>query len=137
MKRLVLIAGLIGLVTAIGANAADAPTNAPPPAEHRPMAMNLLPPRVLNALALTADQKTKYDALDASFKKDAADLRAKSGESGTRQEFRELHRSYLDKVRAFLTNDQKEKLQTALEHARSMRRGENTGSASPAPAGNN
>jgi hypothetical protein len=135
MKRLVLIVGLIGLVTMIGANAADDSTNAPPPAEHRPprpMPTNLLPPRVVDTLALTADQKPKYDALDASFKKDLADWRAKNGENGNRQELRELRRGYLDKVRAFLTDDQNAKLEKAIEAGRGMRGGQNSSTNPPA-----
>jgi hypothetical protein len=135
MKRVVLIVGLIGLVTITGARAADDSTNAPPPTEHRParpMVTNLLPPRVLEALALTADQKTQYDALDTSFKKDVTDWRAKNGENGNRQELRDLRRSYLDKVRAFLTDDQKTGLQKALEAGRGPRGGQSPSTNSPA-----
>ena len=80
MKRGIITACLIGLVTAVGARAADDSSNKPP-AEHRPTrpmapAMDsLLPPRLLDELALTADQKTKYDDLNAAFKKDAAKWR--------------------------------------------------------------
>jgi len=142
MKRVVLIVSLIGLVTITGARAADDSTNAPPPTEHRParpMVTNLLPPRVLEALALTPDQKTQYDALDTSFKKDVTDWRAKNGENGNRQELRDLRRSYLDKVRAFLTDDQKTSLQKALEAGRGPRGGQSPSTNSPAtppPPGN-
>jgi hypothetical protein len=40
------------------------------------MMENLLPPPVLEELALTPEQKTNYDALAAGFKKDAAKWRA-------------------------------------------------------------
>jgi Spy/CpxP family protein refolding chaperone len=141
MKRGIIIACLIGLMTAVGARAADEPA-AKPPAEHRPMGPmmdNLLPPRVLDDLALTPDQKTKYDDLLAGFKKDAAKWRAdnnydpekareemsKAREAGDKETMKKLadqrkglmdiRKSYVDKVRAFLTDDQKAKLDKALE----------------------
>src|SRR5579871_6576717 len=112
MRKLALIVGLMGLVAFAGAYAADDGSNAPPPAARPPRPMNLVSPRVLDSLVLTSDEKTKYDALDASFRKDLADLRAKGAE---RQQFRDLRTSYLDKFKATLTEDQKSELQKALE----------------------
>lgn len=144
MKRGIIIACLIGLVTAVGARAADESTNKPP-AEHRPMrrmapAMeNILPPGMLDELALTADQKTKYDDLNAAFKKDAAKWRTdnnydpekareemrKARQAGDHEALKkledqrkglmDLRKSYVDKVRAFLTDEQTTKLEKALE----------------------
>jgi hypothetical protein len=85
---------------------------------------NLLPPPVLADLALTPDQKTKYDALAAGFKTDFAKWRESNPDTGAppspeaRQALRDLRKSYTDKVRAFLTDDQKTKLDQALERMR-------------------
>ena len=161
MKRGIIIACLIGLVAITGARAAD--TNAPPPKPPgdqrpgRPMGMmdNLLPPRVVDDLALTADQKTKYDDLQAGFKKDAAKWRAdnhydpekareemtkarEAGDESTmkklgeqRKGLMDLRKSYTDKVRSFLTDDQKAKLDKAMEHGPG--RGPRGGPGGPPP----
>jgi hypothetical protein len=125
MKRAMIIACLTSIVIAAGALAADNSTNAPP-MPHRPMMRNLLSPPILNELALTGDQQTKYDALDASFRSDVAKLRASNGPSsgtatnappsGGRQAFRALRKSYIEKLRAVLTADQNAKLTQALEN---------------------
>ncbi|MGO9244913.1 MAG: hypothetical protein ACLPT4_04255 [Verrucomicrobiia bacterium] len=127
MKRAMIIACLTSVVIAAGVLAADDSTNAPPPRPMRPMMRNILPPRILEDLALTADQQTKYNSLDASFKSDVAKLQANNAPpggtatnappSGGREAFRTLHRSYIEKVRAFLTADQNAKLTQALENA--------------------
>ena len=128
MRREIITACLIGLAATIGVRAAD--TNAPPkpPQDQRPPRPNmdnLLPPHVVDDLALTADQKTKYNALAADFKKDFDAKRESNAGSGgppspeARQAMRDLRKSYTDKVRGFLTDDQKTKLDQALEHARS------------------
>jgi Spy/CpxP family protein refolding chaperone len=142
MKRGIAVICLIGLVATTAARAAD--TNAPPlpnPTAHRPMMDNLLQPRVLEELALTPEQKTNYDALAAGFKKDAAKWRADSGYdpekareemsearaaddkvtiqvvTNERKGLMDIRKSYVDKVRAFLTDEQKATLDKALEHA--------------------
>jgi Spy/CpxP family protein refolding chaperone len=128
MKRGIIIACLIGLGAAISV---QAETNAPPkpPREGRPMGNrpnmdNLLAPPVLDELALTADQKAKYDTLAADFKKDVAKWRAahEASENGpsaeARQAMRDLRKSYIDKLRASLTEDQKAKLEKAQERMR-------------------
>ena len=129
MKRRLIIACLIGLMAPLGVRAQG--TNAPPkpPGDDRPMRArpnmdNLLPPPVLGDLALTPEQKTKYDALAADFKKDFAKWRESNPQTGAppspeaRQAVRDLRKSYTDKVRAFLTDDQKTKLDQALERMR-------------------
>jgi hypothetical protein len=146
MKRGILIVCLIGLVAAVGARAAD---------DSRPMrgGMNLVPPPVLEKLALTPDQKTKYDTLNASFKNDLASWRSThnsgggSGSGGTtnnvssnRQGLKELHKSYMDQFRASLTSEQTVTLDKALENLRNNRGGHG-GTNSPAnppppPTGN-
>lgn len=124
MKRAVIVACLTCIMIATGSSyAADDSTNAPPPVAHRPMRPmmdNILGPRIFDALALTSDQLTKYNALNADFKKDFAKFRANIGTNavpGTgRQEFRELHQSYIEKLRPILTPDQNAKLTQALEN---------------------
>jgi Spy/CpxP family protein refolding chaperone len=143
MKRGIIIACLIGLAAGLTAQAQE--TNAPPkpPAGNgpawgggnRPMMDNILMPRMLEELSLTADQKTKYDALEKDFKSDLAKLReANKGDMQKgRQAMRDLRRSYQDKVRAFLTDAQKTTLDKAQERARSMRGQGGPGGATPPP----
>ena len=160
MKRRMVIACLIGLVASVGVRAADE-TNAPSTGQHRPMRAgmdSLLMPRVLDELTLTAGQKTQYDALDASFKKDTAKWRKdnnydpekaaeemrqakESNDQATlkklaeqRKAIRDIRRGYLDKLRAALTDEQKSKLDKALENmmGRGPRGGPNS-DAKPSP----
>jgi hypothetical protein len=156
MKRGILIACLIGLVAAVGARAADDPsTNSP--AQHGPMRGgmgDLLPSHLLEKLALTADQKTKYDSLNASFKKDLAALRSSNtsgSESGSsagstnsvssdHKGMRGLRKGYIDQLRPSLNSDQTATLDKALENMRNNRSGQggsnsNTKPSTP-PAGN-
>jgi hypothetical protein len=149
MKHGIIIACLIGLTAAIGVRAADEPAT-PPPGHGgggRPTMNSILSPTVLQQLALTADQKTKYDDLNESFKKDAASLRATSqstgtstngpsgGQSDNRQAFHAMRKSYVDKVRLFLTDEQKTKLDSALEHGpgHGGHGGPNGGAGTPPP----
>jgi hypothetical protein len=162
MKRGIIIAYLIGLMAAVGARAAE--TSPPPPkptGDQRParpnMMENVLPPRVLDELALTADQKTKYDDLNASFKRDAAKWRAdnnydpekaraemqKAREANDQEAIKklgdrrkglmDLRKSYTDKLRGLLTDDQKTKLDAALARGpgRGPRGGPNPGGPPP------
>jgi Spy/CpxP family protein refolding chaperone len=142
MKRAVIIACLTSVVIAAGAYAADGSTNAPPslpPHPMRPMLVNLLPPRVFDALALTADQQAKYNTLNESFKSDVAKLRTNSQSSSTnavpgagRQEARELRHGYIEKLRGVLTADQNAKLTQALENmGHGRREGGQAGGANP------
>ena len=160
MKRGFVITCLIGLVTATAARAQETNTPPPLPPAHRPMGPmmdNLLPQPVLEDLALTPEQKPNYDALAAGFKKDAAKWRADNnydpekareemrmahdaGDQATiqkltdqRKGLMDLRKSYVDKVRASLTDEQKAKLDTALEHARQMRGGPGPGGTTPPP----
>ena len=107
----------------------------------RPKMDNLLPPPVLGDLALTPDQKTKYDALAADYKKDFAKWRESNPPTGeppspeARQAVRDLRKSYTDKVRTFLTDDQKAKLDQALERMRSRGRVARGSGGSGGPGG--
>jgi protein CpxP len=130
MKRGIIIACLIGLVAGLTAQAQETNTPPKPPpgnrsGGNRPMMDNIIMPRVLDEIALTADQKTKYDALEKDFKGEVAKLReANNGDMQKgRQAMRDLRKSYQDKVRAFLTDEQKAKLDKAQERARAMMRG--------------
>lgn len=164
MKHGIIIACLIGLMAAVGARAADEPA-AKPPGEHKPPAPlmdAILMPRTVEDLALTPEQKAKYDDLSASFKKDAAKWRADNNydPEKAREEMRkareakdqeamkkladqrkglaDLRKGYVDKVRAFLTDDQKAKLDKAVQGGPGRwRGGPNTDtkpSAPPPPA---
>jgi hypothetical protein len=142
MKRGIVITSLIGLAAATAVRAAD--TDTPPltnPSAHQPMMGSLLMPRVVENLALTSGQQASYDALAVDFKKDAAKWRAdnnydpekareemtqarNAGDQATiqkltdkRQGFVDLRKSYVDKVRAILTDEQKVTLDKAFEHA--------------------
>jgi hypothetical protein len=122
-----------------------------------PMMDHLLQPRVLEELALTPEQQANYDALAAGFKKDAAKWRAdnnydpekareemgqarQAGDEATiqkltnqRKGLMELRKSYVDKVRAFLTDGQKTTLDRALEHAHDWSGGHGPSGAPPPP----
>jgi hypothetical protein len=156
MKRGIIITSLIGLVAATATRAAD--TDTPPlpnPSAHQPMVGSLLMPRVLEDLALTSGQQSSYDALASDFKKDAAKWRADNnydpekareamgqardaGDQATIQKLTDqrkglvdLRKSYVDRVRAFLTDDQKATLDKALEHAQNWGGGHGPGAALP------
>jgi len=158
MKLGIAVICLIGLVAATAARAAD--TDTPPlpnPSAHRPMMGNLLPPRVLENLALTSEQQANYDALAAGFKKDAAKWRADNGYdpqkereemsqaraagdqatiqvvTNERKGLMDIRKSYVDKVRAFLTDEQKATLDKALEHAHDWSGGHSPSGALPSP----
>lgn len=154
MKRIVLVTCLIGLMAAVGARAADEPSTSTAGGHHaaRGGMDSLLPPRLLEKLDLTADQKTKYDTLNASFKKDLAKLEggstsstnstSSSGNTGhsNRKGIRELHKNYMDQFRPSLTSEQTATLDKAAEDMRNRRSGQSgTNSAakpSTPPSGN-
>ena len=123
---------------------ADDATTTPPAGHHGlrgsgPMLDQILPPKIVEGLALTAEQKTTLDGLNASFKTDAAKWRAENPvdeaaikqahESGDKEVMRklaekrqglmEIRKGYLDKLRASLTDEQKTKLDKAIEEMRS------------------
>lgn len=99
-----------------------------------PMLEHLLPPRVVEDLNLTADQKATFDGLESAFKKDAEKWRSehrqnpeefrKARESGDkealqkigedRKQLMETRRSYMDKLRASLNDEQKSKLDESI-----------------------
>lgn len=137
MKRTMLVACLIGLIAAVGARAADEPSTSTTGEHHSPRGAmdSLLPPRLLEKLDLTADQKTKYGTLNASFKKDLAKLESSSTSStnsvsssnaghSNRKAIRELHKSYMDQFRPSLTSEQTAILDKAAEDMRNRRQGQ-------------
>ena len=138
---------------------ADDSTNPPaPPAHHgahgAPLLEHLLGPKILEGLALTAEQKTAYDSLEAAFKKDAAKWHAdnpideaavkqarETGDKEALRQFREkrqglidIRKGYVDKLRASLTDEQKTKLDRALEEMHNKPHGQHgTKPGTPAP----
>lgn len=136
MKRGMIIACLIGLMAAVGARAADE-SSSPSTGEHhsaRGAMDSLLPPRLLEKLDLTADQKTKYDSLNASFKSDIAKWQSSHSSSststnsastehasGNHKGLRELRKSYMDQLRPSLTSEQIATLDKAAEEMRNRR----------------
>ncbi len=148
MKCKMMMICLMGLMATIGAHAADdtggSSTNPPSSGHHgaRPAIDNLLPPRLLEKLELTTEQKTKYDSLNASFKKDLAKAESSStstnspstGHRGMR-EMHELRKKYVDQLRPSLTTEQTATLDKAAENMRNRREGQSAGSAStPKPS---
>lgn len=123
---------------------ADDATNTPPAAHHGPrgsMLEHILPPHIVEGLTLTAEQKTAFDSLETAFKADAAKWRAENPvdeaalkqarESGDKEALRKLRekqqglmdirKGYVDKLRASLTDEQKTKLDKAIEDMRSRK----------------
>lgn len=131
---------------------ADNATNTPPPAHHGPhgngpLLEHLLPSHIVESLVLTAEQQTTFDGLEAAFKKDAAKWRAdnpideaavkQARETGDKEALRQLaekrkglldiRKGYIDKLRASLTDEQKAKLDKAIEEMRTRQpRGQHT-----------
>jgi hypothetical protein len=152
-----LLAGTLAIAQTNG-NKPDAPPGKGPRGGRGPgpgaMLDNLLPPRVLDELKLTTEQKSKYDALQAAFKKEAdawktanpdwQDKMRKAREDGDRETMRKLaeerkpvmdaRKANVDKFRETLTAEQKETLDKAMERARG-RRGPGGGPGGPGPGG--
>jgi Spy/CpxP family protein refolding chaperone len=148
MKQYKMLATMAAIALALGAFSvatANDETNQVKPARRGPgPALNhLLPPRAVESLNLTADQKTKYDSVEADFKSAAAKWREahpadpealrKARESGDkdalqklrdqRKELMDIRKSHVDQVRATLTDEQKAKLDKELEGMREHRPG--------------
>lgn len=121
-----------------------------------PAMEHLLPPRAVEDLNLTADQKTKLSSIEADFKSAAAKWREahpadpeafqKARESGDkdalqkmrdqRKELMDIRKAHVDQLRATLTDEQKTKLDQSLEKAREH--GPGHGRKGPkGPAGDN
>jgi Spy/CpxP family protein refolding chaperone len=107
--------------------------------------MQLIPPRLMDDLALTAEQKAKVEVLQADFAKERDKLRASetnnpefaklrdemraARDAGDREKMRslreqlvpyqkpilDLRRQYMDKVRSLLTDEQKKTLEEAIQ----------------------
>jgi len=155
MKRTLIGLATLALALSFAAHTNAQTTNAPAaPAGHR--SGDLLPPPIVNMLALTPDQQSKYNALKAQYQqereawfKDHQDELDKirheihlaqstndvSRMSELRQQQHEaikpvydLRKSYVDKVRDFLTDEQKDKLDKAFPQWKG-------GPGHPTPAG--
>ncbi len=166
MTRSMIIACLAGLVAVVGARAEGPPANEPVRERRQVQARmeNLVPPRLLEELALTAEQKTKYEEIQAKFAKeseawkdahksemeqdresfeaarasgDPAKLQAAREQiMAHRQPMMQLRKTSMDAFRAVLTPDQNKKLDQAREHVReSMVEPGGPGSKAPAPGG--
>ena len=123
---------------------ADDATNTPPAAHHgshgkKPPFDHILPPKVIESLALTAEQKTALESLDEAFKKDAEKWHAENPideaalklarenhDKAALHEFNEkqkglmeIRKGYVQKFRALLTDEQKATLDKELEEMRS------------------
>lgn len=106
-----------------------------------PLLEHLLPPRLVSELKLTAEQKAKYDELEAAFKKDAAKWREEhpmteadrealrkarqEGDKAKLEKFAQQRKglmdkrkAYVDQFRTVLTPEQQKQLEEALEQAR-------------------
>jgi Spy/CpxP family protein refolding chaperone len=145
MKRLILLTTAIAVLSSVAVGAAEGPGPAegkhgPPPPNKR----GLLPQRVVDELALNADQTAKYHDLNAQFTKerDAYLASHKIENLSVREEFRtakekgdqakldelrakrreamkpleDMRKKYIDQLRAVLTPDQISKLDAAKEH---------------------
>jgi hypothetical protein len=150
-----LLAGSLAIAQT-GGDKPDAPKGDGPRGGRGPggpgaMLDNLLPPRVLDELKLTTEQKSKYDELQAAFKKEvdawktahpnAQEQMRKAREDGDHEAMKKLaeerkpvldaRKANVDKLRESLTTEQKAALDKAMEQARN-RRGPGPG----APSGN-
>jgi Spy/CpxP family protein refolding chaperone len=141
MKKFVIMMAAITL-TALAAQAGEGKhlnPNAPGPRTGQ-MRDQVLPPRVVDQLNLTADQKTKLDALNASFKKDVdaweqahpnfKDEVQKAREAKDKETMKKLmeerkpvfeaRKKYIEEFKATLTDEQKKTLgemkSTAMKH---------------------
>jgi len=173
MKRLVVAATAAVLLTGVAAFA-QGDTNQPPKPPGGPrgpggpggqqLTLPLIPPRLMNELKLTADQKPKVEAVVSEFDKERDKIRASqtnnteiaklrddmrvAREAGDREKMRslreqlapyekpllDLRKDYMDKVRALLTDEQKKTLDDAVQ-----RRGAGgpRGPGGPPPGGGN
>lgn len=116
---------------------------------------NLLPPRALDELKLTTEQKAKYDELQAAFKKEAdawktahpnaqeqmrkarddGDEAAMSKLREERKTIMDARKASVDKFRESLTAEQKEALDKSIEQARNRRGQGGSGGGGPGGGG--
>lgn len=138
MKRTLILSAVLALITSVSVYADEGKGKPPGGGPGRHGDMGLLPSRLVEDLALTADQKTKYAEIETNFKAAAkkyrdehpisdADREAmrKARESGDKEAmakyreqgkgFMEIRKTYVDQVRATLTPDQVKKLDDARE----------------------
>ena len=155
MKRLMIAIAAIALLTTAAVRAGEGKENHPAKGPGSPggprFDMPLVGPKLENELALTAEQKTKLDALQAEFSKQRDKLRAEqkdnpdmvklrdemkaAHQANDKEKIRQLHeqlmerdhpildlrKQSMDKVRALLTDEQKKKLDEARDRVREGR----------------
>ena len=145
MKRVIIAIAAVAMLLPFATTRTEAQnTNAPPPG--RPGGLrpgdSILPPPIVSKLALTADQKTQYDTLNAEYKKEHdAWISAHQAQMDTLQQqmqaarkandrdkmdnlreqrrdlmkpVNDLRKQYLDKARGLLTDDQKKTLDSSF-----------------------
>ena len=142
MKPVRILTATVALALVVGGLTARAedgekegPRHGPGPG---PMLEHLLPPRVVDELNLTTDQKSKLADLESAFKKDAEAWRKahvhnpeesrKAREADDKDSLKKLaddrrqlmdtRKNYVDKFRASLTDEQKKKLDDHLSEMR-------------------
>jgi hypothetical protein len=135
-----LLAGTFTMAQS-GEGKPDAPKGKGPGGGPGQMLDNLLPPRVLDELKLTTEQKSKYDELQAAFKKEldawkaahpnAAEQMRTARENHDeaamdklreeRKSVLEVRKANVDKLRQSLTTEQKATLEKSIEQARNRR----------------
>jgi Spy/CpxP family protein refolding chaperone len=137
MKKFVIAITIIAVV-ATAAQAGKNKDNAggPPPGVRKAaMQGQLLPPQAVEMLQLTADQKTKFDELNAAFQKDleawqqahpnfhadlqkareAQDKEAMQKLVAERKPVMEARKKYMEQFKVTLTDEQKAKLEAMKE----------------------
>ena len=153
MKKLVIMIAAIAIV-AIVAQAEEGKQRAEsggPGARKALMEGQLLPPKVVEDLSLTADQKTKLDEMSAAFKKEveaweqahpnfkdevkkareAQDKEAMKKLMEERKPVYESRKKYIEQFKASLTDEQKKKLED-MKPKMGRRQGPKPGGPAPA-----
>ena len=152
MKRLIIAVASMALLAGPVARAGEGKENHPGKRPGGPrVEMPLIPPRLMEDLALTDEQKSKVETLQAEFAKQRDKLRAEqqnnpeivkqrdemkaARQANDKEKLRQLHeqlmerehplldlrKQYMDKVRALLTDEQKKKLDEARDRIREHR----------------
>ena len=166
MKRLLIAIATVALLAGAVARAGEGKENHPGKGPGGPggprFDMPLIPPRLMDELTLTDDQKSKVETLQAEFSKQRDKLRAEqkdnpemaklrdemkaAHQANDKEKIRQLHeqlmerdhpildlrKQYMDKVRALLTDEQKKKLDEARDRIRE-RRGPGAHEGAPPP----
>ena len=161
IRKLIVTLAIVAAAT-IGVRAGDKEGPGGPPRgghdrPHGPHSEGLLPPPLLERLNLTDDQKAKVKELSDQFAKEAKEIREKAGitpedfkaardDEAKRKELQEkmkpvmeqlkqLRHDYMDKVKGILTDEQKAKLDEAIQHFKERGGDRHGGKHGPPPGG--